>query len=219
MLPFRTLEPRNAVLPLSDAAILKPDEIELHDGLNAWWAEAESTWEQHRPKTETKPLSERMDYHAQLSAQLPVNPVRVVYTASGNTLAAAIVRDTRAVIEHKLYWMPAMVESEAHYLCAILNSAPVLTQVQPLQAIGLFGGRDFDKNVFAVPFPTFDSDDSDHRRLAALGKQAEKQAATVDVTGATTFQAARTLVRAHLVKTGTEAAIVAAVTQLLLAEV
>ncbi|MGH3416719.1 MAG: hypothetical protein ACRDSS_09650 [Actinocrinis sp.] len=123
------------------------------------------------------------------------------------------------MIEHKLYWMPAMVESETHYLCAILNSAPVLTQVQPLQAIGLFGGRDFDKNVFAVPFPTFDSADSDHLHLAALGKQAEKQAADVDVSGANTFQAARTLVRNHLIETGTEAAIVAAVTQLLLAEV
>ncbi|MDV6308911.1 N-6 DNA methylase [Gordonia amicalis] len=216
VLPFRTLEPRNAVLPMSDTAILKPDEIEIHDGLNAWWAEAESTWERHRPKTETKPLSERMDYHAQLSAQLPVSPVRVVYTASGNTLAASIIRDARAVIEHKLYWMPAMVESEAHYLCAILNSAPVLTQVQPLQAIGLFGGRDFDKNVFAVPFPTFDPDDSDHQHLAALGKQAEKEAATVDVSGVTTFQAARMLIRGHLVETGTETAIVTAVTQLLL---
>ncbi|MCB1510520.1 MAG: N-6 DNA methylase, partial [Hyphomicrobiaceae bacterium] len=216
VLPFRTLTPREAVLPITDTAILTSEGIDLHAGLAAWWNDTESAWEQHRAKTETKPLSERIDYHGQLSAQLPISPTRVVYTASGNTLAAAIIRDNRAIIEHKLYWMPVLVEDEAHYLCAILNSAPLLAEVKPLQAIGLFGGRDFDKNVFAVPFPTFDPGNPDHCNLAALGRRAEEAAATVDLSSATKFQAARKLIRKHLVDTGIEADIVAAVTQLLL---
>ena len=112
--------------------------------------------------------------------------------------------------------MPALVGAEAQYLCAILNSAPLLEEVKPLQAIGLFGGRDFDKNVFAVPFPTFDPGIPDHCNLAALGRRAEEAAATVDLSSATKFQAARKLIRKHLVDTGIEADIVAAVTQLLL---
>ena len=216
VLPFRALAPREAVLPITDTAILTSAEIDLHAGLSAWWTGTESAWEQHRAKTETKPLCERIDYHGQLSAQLPTSPTRVVYTKSGNTLAAAIVRDSRAVIDHKLYWMPALVGAEAQYLCAILNSAPLLANVKPLQAIGLFGGRDFDKNVFAAPFPTFDRDNPDHRHLALLGKHAEQAAATVDLSSATTFQAARKLIRKHLVDSGIEADIVAAVTKLLL---
>jgi len=216
VLPFRTLPPREAVLPLGKTEILTPDEIEMLDGLNVWWSQAETAWATD-PKSGGQPLSERMDYHQQLSAQLPVHAVRVVYPKAGNTLPAAIIRDDRAIIDHKLYWMPAMVESEAHYVCAILNSAPILTSVKPLQAIGLFGARDFDKNVFAAPFPTYDPDDATHQHLAALGKQAEKEAATVDVSGAKTFQVARKLIRHHLSETGTEAAIVAAVTELLLA--
>ena len=216
VLPFRTLAPREIVLPITDSAILTPDGIDLHAGLSAWWTGTETAWAKGRKKTETSPLSERIDYHGQLSAQLPTSPTRVVYTKSGNTLAAAIVRDKRAVIDHTLYWMPALVEDEAHYLCAILNSAPLLAQVKPLQAIGLFGRRHFDKNVFAMPFPTFNPDDLDHSRLVALGRQAEQEAATVDVSRVTTFQAARKIVRKHLADKGVEADIVAAVTQLLL---
>ncbi|GAB4942389.1 N-6 DNA methylase [Mycobacterium avium subsp. hominissuis] len=215
VLPFRTLPPREAVLPLSKTAILTPDEIEMRDGLNVWWSETESAWATD-PKSGGQPLSERMDYHQQLSAQLPVAAIRVVYTASGNTLAAAIVRDDRAIIEHKLYWAPTMAEAEAYYLCAILNSAPILTSVKPLQSIGLFGPRDFDKNVFSAPFPTYDNENAAHIELAELGKQAEKEAATVDISRASTFQAARKLIRDHLSETGTETAIVDAVTQLLL---
>ncbi|WP_237082590.1 N-6 DNA methylase [Mycobacteroides abscessus] len=216
VLPFRTTDPDEAVLPLTNTSIMSAEDIELHEGLNTWWSEAEQVWEDNRPARETKPLRERMDYHAQLSAQLPVAPTRVVYTASGNTVAAAIIRDDRAVIEHKLYWAPTLVEAEGHYLAAILNSAPILANVQPLQAVGLFGPRDFDTHIFTAPFPTYDNEVSLHVELAELGKQAEKEAATVDIGGANTFQQARTLIREHLAQTGTSQAIVKAVTALLL---
>lgn len=216
VLPFRTTQPDEAVLPLTKNAIMSEQEIELHEGLNTWWSEAEQVWERNRPAREAKPLRERMDYHAQLSAQLPITPTRVVYTASGNTVAAAIIRDDRAIIEHKLYWAPTLVEAEAHYLAAILNSAPILANVQPLQAVGLFGPRDFDTHIFTAPFPTYDNEVGLHVELAELGVQAEKEAATVDISGANTFQQARALIRAHLAQTRTAQAIVKAVTALLL---
>lgn len=216
VLPFRTLQPKEAIIPLSNSSILTKEEIDLHEGLSTWWAQAESVWEQHRPASEKKALVDRMDYHAQLSAQLPIASTRVVYTASGNTVAAATVRDNRGVVEHNLYWAATMVEAEAHYLTAILNSAPMLSEVQPLQAVGLFGPRHFDKNVFSVPFPTYDNQNPKHVLLAGLGKKAETEASDVDVSGANTFQAARKLIRNHLAETGTESAIVKAVTELLL---
>lgn len=217
VLPFRAVEPREAVLPLNDKSILTAEDIEMHDGLSAWWTEVEATWQKHRAPSEDKPLLERMDYHLQLSSQLPIAPTRVVYTTSGSTLAAAIVRDTRAIIDTSLYWMPVAVEGEAHYVSAILNSAPLLTKVKPLQAIGLFGARHFHKTVFMAPFPTYDNTVSGHVELAQLGKQAEEKAATVDVSQARTFQAARKLVQAQLDETGLTDKIVEAVTALLLA--
>lgn len=198
--------------------IMKPDEIELHDGLSSWWSKAETNWERFRAGGESRTLLERLNHHNQLAAQFPISPVRVVFTKTGTVLTSAIVRDDAALIDHSLYWMPVMVESEAYYLCAILNSAPVLAKVKPLQAIGLYGARHFDKNVFIVPFPTFDPDDAEHLHLAALGRQAEEEAAAVDISGASTFRAARSLIRGRLLDTGTTDAIVEAVTRLLLGD-
>lgn len=143
----------------------------------------------------------------------------MVYTKSGNTLAAAIVRDVSAIIDHKLYWASVAAESEGHYLCAILNSATLLDRVKPLQALGLFGTRDFDKNVFTVPFPKYDATNNLHTRLAGLGAQSEEVAAAVDISGARTFQAARKTVAAALVAAGISQEIESAVAELVPVEV
>ncbi|WP_137726560.1 N-6 DNA methylase [Prescottella subtropica] len=202
VLPHRCVKPRQAVLPIEDSGILVEQQVAENPGLSGWWDQAESIWNAHKPASDKAQLLDRIDYHGQLAAQLPTEALRVVYTKSGNTLAAAIVRDTTAIIDHKLYWAPVATESEGHYLCAILNSVTLLERVKPLQALGLFGARDFDKNVFAVPFPRYDAEDDLHVRLAELGSYAEKTAADVDITAARTFQAARKKVTSNLVSAG-----------------
>lgn len=214
VLPHRCVTPRQAVLPIDNGSILSPGKLAEYPGLSGWWDQAESTWNTHKPASDKVHLLDRIDYHGQLSAQLPLSALRVVYTKSGNTLAAAMVRDGSAVIDHKLYWVPVAAEAEGHYLCAILNSSTLLERVKPLQALGLFGTRDFDKNVFAVPFPRFDSADSLHARLANLGAQSEKEAASVDISGVRTFQAARKKVAAALVAAGISQEIEDAVAEL-----
>ena len=215
--PYRTLTPRTAVLPINSTgtSILTSTEIDGQPGLNTWWDAAESVWGRLKSQADSSRLLDRIDYHGQLSAQLPIAPLRVVYTKAGNTLGAAIVRDLDALIDLKLYWTSASSEAEAHYLCAILNSTTVLDQVKPLQALGLFKGRDWDKNVFAAPFPIFESADDLHRRLSDLGRRAEELAVTVDVSSANTFQAARKLVVAALKADGVAADIEAAVAELI----
>ena len=215
--PFRSLVPRRAVLPVrsGDAEILTSAQVAEHPGLDGWWDAAETMWSRHRTEGDETDLIDRIDYHGQLSAQLPLAPLRVVYTASGNTIAATVVRDADAVIEHKLYWAPVSSEGEGRYLCSIINSTMVLERVKPLQALGLFGGRDWDKNIFAAVFPTFDPTDDLHCRLAELGRRAEDIAEAVDVSSATTFQAVRKLVVAALKADGVAADIEAAVAELI----
>jgi hypothetical protein len=70
-----------------------------------------------------------------------------------------------------------------------------------------------------VPFPTFDPTDKLHARLADLGKAAEKCAASVELKGSRTFQAARKRVAEKLESADLSAKIIAAVTELLLADV
>ncbi|MDK9644816.1 N-6 DNA methylase [Propionibacterium freudenreichii] len=206
LLPYRMADPLTAVVPvsISDPSHLTDlAEIDTYPGLSKWWGQVESTWRAHRVKTEKKPLVERVDYSGQLTAQLPLDySKRVVYSASGNTLTAARIDNPEPLIEHKLYWAPVRSDDEGRYLVGILNSATLLRRVQPLQARGLFGPRDFDKHVFQVPFDTYDPNDPDHLDLVVAVKTAEQLAARVDVSGAGTFQTARKLIRIALDRAG-----------------
>lgn len=200
--PFRLLAPRRAVLPLLHDRIMLPSEVAALAGLSKWWDEVERGWESGRKPSEKSPLLERFDYQAQLSSQLPPAVHRVVYSASGNTLAAARIEGSAAVIEHKLYWAAVATANEARYLLGILNSTCLLDRVRPLQTRGLFGARDFDKYVFHVPFPTYDPSNSDHRTVADVVDRAERVAANEDLAGVTKFTLARTKIRETLAATG-----------------
>jgi hypothetical protein len=203
-LPFRMTEPKLGVVPATSemTRLLRVDEIAAHPDLAKWWDEAEAIWDANKSRNDRDTLLEHIDYMRQLSAQLPQATHRVVYTASGNTLAAARVPEANSVIEHKLYWAAVNSVEEGRYLVGILNSTSVLEQVRPYQAIGLFGPRDFDKNVFRALIPPFDVDDANHRALAEHVGEMEAAAAQVDVSGAGTFQAARKLIRSALVAQG-----------------
>jgi SAM-dependent methyltransferase len=216
VLPYRTLPPRQVVLPADSTQILSEARIADHPALAEWWSAVEAVWAAGRVTTETAPLLQRMDYHGQLAAQLPVRPHRVAYTKSGNTLAAARLEDSdRSVIDHKLYWAGCTSIDEARYLVAVLNSATLLDQVTQFQAVGLFGARDFDKYVFRVGIPVYSPANPYHRELAAFAAQAEDAVATVTVPDATRFVEARRVVTAHLETTGIKALIEEAVMQVL----
>ena len=200
--PFRLQEPWQAVLPVTSQSLLTLEQITQPD-LSAWWAKVEAAWESGRVTTETKPFAERLDFHRQLSAQLPLDaPLRVVYTKSGNNLCAAIVRDPNAIIDHSLYWARVPSIGEAHYLTGLLNSQTLLEQVARYQAVGLFGARHFDKYVFRAGVPRYDNESSDHVQLADVARRCEAHAATVDLSGASTFQTARKAVRTELAAAG-----------------
>lgn len=206
VLPYRMHKPLECVVPIRDRQILSGPAIKATPDLDSWWSLAEAGWVANRSKTDKTPLHERIDYHGQLSAQLASeSPYRVCYTSSGSRLAAAITTDQRAIVEHKLYWAPARTMSEARYLEAILNSPVLLERVKPLQNLGLFGERDFDKYVFLVPFPAWDGGNDDHAAIASLAQRAETVASTVDVTSAKTFQQARKLIDLALAADGVAA--------------
>ena len=69
---------------------------------------------------------------------------------------------------------------------------------QPFMAVGLFGLRDIDKNVFRALIQPYDASNESHVALVKAVAEAEDDASKVDVSGAKTFQAARKLIRADL---------------------
>ena len=204
VVPFGLLEPLKVVLPVSadGSRILNAQQIASHDGLASWWNEAEIRWAANKSLADAGTFLDRIDFHGQLSAQLPAASNRVVYTKAGGSISSARVSDNRALIDHKLYWAAANSEDEARYLVAILNSAVLLERVQPFQNLGLFGPRDFDKNVFRAPIPPFDENVNEHRQLAELSKLAETLVSSLELDTSKSFQTSRKTVRIRLVAAG-----------------
>jgi SAM-dependent methyltransferase len=215
--PFRTLAEIAAVIPWSNGSLMDGSNPSLdeHQGLARWWRAAEDLWEKHKGSGNKLTLGERLNYQRGLSNQLPISRHRVLYTQSGNQIAACRVEGSKALIEHKLYWAAVESAEEAHYLVAILNSNPLHRVVEPLMSEGLFGKRDIDKYVFAAPFPNFDMQNSGHVALAGLGQRAEELAAEVELEGGWGFQKVRRVLREALRKQGIAAEIDAAVAELL----
>jgi SAM-dependent methyltransferase len=197
--PFRVLSVPEAVIPYDGTRLMDgaDDRIDRYPGLAAWWRQAEEVWLWHR-SSEKRTLLEQLDYMRQLSAQFPIAPWRVAYTASGNTLAAAMIRDHLGIIEHKLYWARTETRDEAQYLTAILN-APALSQlVRPFQSVGAFGPRDFDKYVWQSPIPLFDPDNALHAHVVSLAEQGTAVAEAVELKLREPFQTSRRRIRTAL---------------------
>jgi SAM-dependent methyltransferase len=215
--PFRTLAEIEAVIPRWRRELFDGDcpKLDDHPGLAEWWREAEARWNENKGATNTLTLRERLDFQRGISNQFPISEHRVLYTQSGNKIAACRLDGSSALIEHKLYWAAVGSIDEARYLIAILNSGPLHNAVEPLMSEGLFGKRDIDKYVFAAPFPTFRKSDPGHIGLARLSKTAERVVAEVELRETWGFQKSRRVIREALREHGVATEIDAAVAELL----
>ncbi len=217
IVPFAVVTTFQVVIPyVEGAGLMEPSNmLGDHRGLDHWWDEASKLWDRNKSPATKLSLLERFDYYKNLSDQFPSRRYRVVYSASGNSLAAAVITDERAVVEHKLYWAPVESIKEGRYLCAVLNAPCYTALVEPYQSRGAFGPRDFDKYVWVLPVPLFDASDRLHRHLAELGQEAEQVASTVSAPPKGGFQAHRRLVREALASAGLAAEMDDAVKRLL----
>jgi len=176
ILPFQCLEPLQAVIPWDGEQLLGGGDALLgrYPGLQDWWQKAEAAWTRHRRGASQRlSLKQRLDYHHDLTRQFPIPQYRVVYSASGSYLAAATVTHQSAIVEHKLYWSAVACREEARYLTTVLNSTVITNAVSPMQARGENNARDFDRYVFQLPIPLYDSRDATHQRLVVLARRAE----------------------------------------------
>lgn len=202
IVPFHAQDPEQFVLPLTRAGEMLDGEnpkIDAYPGLAAWVRAGEDLWATHGKSKLT--LTERFDYMRTLTQQLPIPPIRVVYTKSGMHVAAALITDHASVIDHKLYWTAVSTQAEGHYLVGILN-APSLTElVRPLMSYGK-DERDIDKAVWRLPIPTYDTDDPIHTEIAALARELAAEISTMSFRSEN-FVTIRRDIRRHLTNSPT----------------
>jgi hypothetical protein len=218
ILPYRTLEPSEGVIPvLQDGTALNAKAAYARglSELGAWMEACERVWIENRSDSSTGDLLAQFNYFGKLSAQFPISRRRIVYAKAGSILASCIVRDSRAIIDTSLYWMSAETEHEASFLSCILNSEVTRSRVEKFQARGQFGARHFDKVIWNLPIPRFDSKNPLHLALAKAGADAEAAALAVDLIEGEKFQRARKRVRDSLIEIGLAGQIDALVEKLL----
>jgi hypothetical protein len=101
-----------------------------------------------------------------------------------------------------LYWTAVKDDVHGYYLCAILNSETARARAERWQSEGQWGKRDFDKAIFNLPIPIFESKIPLHKELAAAGKHAEFVASRVEVKEGEYFVTTRNRIRKTLAEEG-----------------
>lgn len=201
IVPFRIQWPVKAVLPIADGKLLTAAQRAKYPLLHKRWEAIEAVWDAHK-KTAKITLDDQIDWQGKLRRQVPSPLIRVIYSRSGNRIAAAICADPNALIEQTLCWMPVSSKAEGHYLVAVLNSNAVATQIAAKQSKGLFGARDIVRLPWRLWIALYDPANRTHEEIAALGAQAVDIASAVDLTTVSSFTAGRAAVREALTAAG-----------------
>jgi len=202
--PFRVLSPILSVIPWDKEqnCLLNSSEAQSrgYAHLAGWLAMAEKLWSQYG--SGKRSLLEQLDYYGQLTAQFPIDRLRVAYSKSGTLPAAALLADIKSVIDHELYWIKVETITEGYYLLAILNSETTRQRAEHLQSRGQWGARHFDKVMLSLPIPAFDKSSKLHNALAKAAARAEEIAAAVDLKEGMHFVKIRQQIRAALKSDG-----------------
>ena len=191
MVPYTTLEPLTAILPVKQGDSKFPLDENGVGGINLAglerrmrdrWQTVSGLWEDNKSSVNKLNLLGQIDYWVHLSSQLKWQkdpgdrPVRIAYTKAG-VPTAALLQDDKAILDHKLFWTTCQDIHEAHYLLAIINSDILYEMVTPLMPKGQFGARDLQKHLWKLPIPEFDPANPLHAEVSDAGKAAAEGAA------------------------------------------
>ena len=190
LVPYATLEPLKAVLPVKRGEYLIPTDdngpggIRLGDlqrRMRSRWQIISRMWDGNKPSASKLNLLESLDHYGKLSSQVgsqqqpSSRPIRIVQSEAG-VPTAAILADDDAMIDETLYWITCRNMLEAHYLLAIINSDALYEAVQPLMAKGQFGARHLHKQLWKLPITEFDLANALHQQVARAGAVAAQGA-------------------------------------------
>ena len=245
--PYVALDPLKAALPVHRPTMTMPlshddcegnkhdtcrlEVTELHSTMQRRWNNAAEMFREAHKNQAIKDLYSNLNHLNKLTSQLEYlqgaitgdGTVRVAYTQAGQP-TAAVIRDSNAIMDRKLYQTICQSENEAYYVLAVINSEQLAAAAATFMTKGQYGARDFEKHGWKLPIPRYDASDPLHVRLNELGKAAEQECASIiansDImskpAGDTQSRAARKMLR-HEWQPNSEVAqdIEAAVAQLL----
>ena len=178
--PCTVLDPLKAALPVHRPTMTMPlnhDDCEdnkhdacrlavaeLHPSMERRWNTAAEMFRQVHENQAIKDLYSNLNYLNKLTSQLEYlrgaiagdKTVRVAYTQSGQP-TVAVVHDSNAILDRKLYQTKCQSEDEAYYVLAVINSEELAAGAATFMTKGLYGARDFEKHGWKLPIPRYDA--------------------------------------------------------------
>ena len=191
LVPYATLEPLKAVLPVKRGEYEIPIDSSGPGGIRLGglerrmrerWETVSQLWDDKKAQANQLSLLGRLDFHRELSSQLAWQndsgnrPIRVVQSQGGQP-TAALLQDDSTLVDVGTYWITCKDIHEAYYLLAIINSEALYGAVQPLMSKGQFGARNLHKQLWKLPIPEFDAGNVLHASLAIAGERVAAGAA------------------------------------------
>ena len=176
-------------LDISDTAdaICRLDPKSMGTRMRERWKVINELWDTNKTPNNKLDLVGNLDYMGKLTAQLEdYAPIRLLYTSSGRP-TAVVLTNLDETIDYTLFWIYCNTQSEAHYLAAVINSDTLEEAVNKFTVPNWAGRtRHLQKHLWRLPIPTYDSNNTLHTDLAALGSQLATEAATYLATIRTT---------------------------------
>ena len=184
VVPYATLEPLKAVLPVRRGEYQIPTDEEgpggirmggLVRGMRDRWQYISDVWDANKRPANKLDLYGQLDYYGKMSTQLAWQnnhhgkSIRVAYAGSGQP-TAAIIHDAATIVDYTLFYVNCGTLQEAYYLLAIINSTTLYDAVMPLMPKGQFGARHLQKHLWKLPIPEFDAGNVLHASLAIAGE-------------------------------------------------
>ncbi|MEM3710065.1 MAG: N-6 DNA methylase [Nitrososphaerales archaeon] len=209
IIPFSYLKMRPIAIPAEPLAtgykLLDVKELRNRGAVHMadWLEKAQAIWEKlatERSIRDYPRLITWLDYLGKLTQQNPRSRYVVLYNTSGTNLVSCVVRKESLpefnlngakikpknfVAESTTYFYETEDETEAHYICAILNSPMINNTIKPLQPRGLWGERHIHRRPFMLPVPRFDKSNSHHIRLAELSMKCYAKVSSLKLTKTT----------------------------------
>ena len=191
VVPYATLEPLKAVLPLKRGDNVIPLQVggpggvglgDLESRMRGRWQTISNLWEDNKAPANKLNLLGQLDYLHKLSSQLEWQrehrdrPTRLAYTTAGQPTAALL--GPHELVTERLYWVTCRTHDEANYLLAIINSEKLYSSAEQFMSKGLFGSRDLHKHLWRLPIPEFDATERLHSDITKAGAVAAAAAQT-----------------------------------------
>ena len=192
VVPYATLDPLKAVLPLRTGDAKIPSDTDgpggidltcLDQRMRGRWRAISDLWETNKAPVNRLVLLNRLNYHGGWASQVLWQQVpnarayRVIYPKAGQPTAALLIDDS-VLVDYTTYWVTCTGLPDANFLLAIINSDAIADAVNPLTTPNWSGRtRDLEKHLWKLPIPEFDPANSLHVAISEAGETAAAGAA------------------------------------------